>query len=108
MFNVGGGEVVVILLIALIVLGPDKLPAAARQAGKYLNEFRRMSAGFQDEIRNAMDLADQTTTNAPPADPTPQYLPPAEPSADSNPAEPIDATPTTPDTDPGPGDPSAA
>ncbi len=34
MFNVGGGEVLVILLIAIIVLGPDKLPNAAKQAGK--------------------------------------------------------------------------
>ena len=58
MFNVGGGEVLVILLIALIVLGPDKLPNAARQAGKYLGDFRRMSHGFQRELRDAMDLGD--------------------------------------------------
>lgn len=58
MFNIGGGEVLVILLIALIVLGPDKLPNAARQAGKYLGDFRRMSHGFQRELRDAMDLGD--------------------------------------------------
>jgi sec-independent protein translocase protein TatB len=73
MFNVGGGEILAILVIALIVLGPDKLPNAARQAGKYLNEFRRISSGFQDEIRGAMDLA--TTT-----DPTPVQMDPAEPA----------------------------
>ncbi len=56
MFNVGGGEILVIMVLALIVLGPDKLPEAARQAGKYLSEFRRMSHGFQQEIRDAMDL----------------------------------------------------
>jgi len=56
MFNVGGGEILVIMVLALIVLGPDKLPEAARQAGKYLSEFRRMSHGFQQEIRSAMDL----------------------------------------------------
>ena len=56
MFNVGAGEMLVILLLALIVLGPDKLPSAARQAGKYLSEFRRMSDGFQRELRDAMDL----------------------------------------------------
>jgi sec-independent protein translocase protein TatB len=59
MFNVGGGEVVVILMLALIVLGPDKLPSTARQAGRYLSEFRRMTNGFQAEIRNAIDLADR-------------------------------------------------
>lgn len=62
MFNVGGGEVLVILLLALIVLGPDKLPNAAKQAGKYLGEFRRMSQGFQDEIKSAMDLEGLTST----------------------------------------------
>ena len=56
MFNVGGGEVLVILLLAIIVLGPDKLPNAAKQAGKYLSEFRRMSSGFQQELKDAMDL----------------------------------------------------
>ena len=77
MFNVGGGEILAILVIALIVLGPDKLPNAARQAGKYLNEFRRISSGFQDEIRGAMDLA--TTP-----DPTPVKMEPAEPASSSD------------------------
>ncbi len=63
MFNVGGGEIIVIFLIALIVLGPDKLPGAARQAGKYMSEFRRMSSGFQQELRDAMDLTNLTSTS---------------------------------------------
>jgi Tat protein translocase TatB subunit len=56
MFNVGGGEILVILLLALLVLGPDKLPEYARKAGRYMNEFRRMTSGFQEEFRSAMDL----------------------------------------------------
>ncbi len=55
MFNVGAGELMVILLIALIVLGPDKLPDAARKIGNVMGELRRMSSGFQSEIRSAMD-----------------------------------------------------
>jgi Tat protein translocase TatB subunit len=55
MFNVGAGELLVILLIALIVLGPDKLPDAARKVGNVLGELRRMSSGFQKEMRSAMD-----------------------------------------------------
>ncbi len=54
MFNVGGGEFLIIFLVALVVLGPTKLPEAARQAGKIIGEFRRMSAGFQREIQSAM------------------------------------------------------
>ena len=56
MFNVGGGELIVIFILALVVLGPDKLPSAARQAGRYLSEFRRMSQGFQQELKDAMDI----------------------------------------------------
>jgi Tat protein translocase TatB subunit len=55
MFNVGAGELLVILLIALIVLGPDKLPDAARKIGNVMGELRRMSSGFQNEMRSAMD-----------------------------------------------------
>jgi len=55
MFNVGTGELLVILLIALIVLGPEKLPDAARKMGNVIGELRRMSGGFQEEMRSAMD-----------------------------------------------------
>jgi Tat protein translocase TatB subunit len=55
MFNVGGGEVLVILLVALLVLGPGKLPQAARQIGNVLTQVRQMSSGFQNELKSAMD-----------------------------------------------------
>ena len=55
MFNVTGGELVIILLVALIVLGPDKLPDAIRKVGRVYGELRRMSPGFQSEIRDALD-----------------------------------------------------
>jgi sec-independent protein translocase protein TatB len=61
-FNVGGPEVLVILLLALIVLGPSRLPDAARQLGKARAEIRRLSSGFQDEIRHAFD--EETTSAA--------------------------------------------
>jgi sec-independent protein translocase protein TatA len=77
MFNVGPEKLMVVLLIALIVLGPDKLPNAARQIGKYLNEFRRISQGFQQELRSAMDV-----TAGPTSTPTPEPAPAPEASAD--------------------------
>lgn len=58
MFNVGGGEILVILLVALIVLGPQRLPEAARKVGNIVGELRRMSSSFQNEIRTALDEAD--------------------------------------------------
>ncbi|MEO7430102.1 MAG: Sec-independent protein translocase protein TatB [Acidimicrobiales bacterium] len=67
MFNIGGGEFLVIALIALIVLGPQRLPEAARQAGKAMAELRRMSSGFQNEIKGAFTESEVTT-----ATPTPR------------------------------------
>jgi Tat protein translocase TatB subunit len=54
-FNVGGGEILVILVIALLVLGPTRLPGAARQVGKALAEFRRVSGSVERDIRGALD-----------------------------------------------------
>lgn len=55
MGSIGAPEILVILVVALIVLGPDRLPGAARQAGQAMREFRRISSGFQAEIRDAMN-----------------------------------------------------
>lgn len=62
MFNVGGGELIVIALIALIVLGPQRLPEAARQVGKVMGDLRRFSAGFQNEMKSA--FVDEETATA--------------------------------------------
>lgn len=64
MFNIGGGEFLVIALIALIVLGPQRLPDAARQVGKAMGELRRLSAGFQNELKDA--FTDSELTGAAP------------------------------------------
>jgi len=52
--NLGGAEILVILLVALLVLGPEKLPGAARSIGRGLSHLRRLSSGFEQEVRNAM------------------------------------------------------
>jgi Tat protein translocase TatB subunit len=65
MFNIGGPEVLVIFLVALLVLGPSKLPDAARQMGKAMAEFRRMSTGFKSELRDALNEPIDTTPSAP-------------------------------------------
>ncbi len=83
MFNIGGGEVLVILIVALVVLGPAKLPGAARQIGQMMTELRRISAGFQNELRNALDEAEtpapKAETPAPKAEPAdPELSPPTD------------------------------
>ena len=55
MFNLSGSEIVFLLLLALIVLGPEKLPEAVRRFGKAYAEFKKMSTGFQSELKTALD-----------------------------------------------------
>lgn len=55
MFNVGPLELVAIALVALVVLGPERLPDAARKAGKLMGDLRQLSAGFQREVQQAFE-----------------------------------------------------
>jgi Sec-independent protein translocase protein TatA len=48
-FNIGSAELFVILAIALIALGPDKLPGIAHKLGNIVGELRRMSNGLQPQ-----------------------------------------------------------
>jgi sec-independent protein translocase protein TatB len=54
-FNLSGSEMVFILLLALVILGPDKLPDALRRAGKAYAEFKKVTTGFQTELKNALE-----------------------------------------------------
>lgn len=64
MFNVGGGEILVILVVALIVLGPAQLPKAARQIGQAMAELRRISSGFQQELTHALEAEPEKPTSS--------------------------------------------
>jgi sec-independent protein translocase protein TatB len=89
-FNVGGGEILVILLIALLFLGPDRMPDAAKKVGRFLGEARRMTAGFQEEVRSAMDLS-RTDDAVHRAEPGPRLIgPPPETTAPVTPEGPAD------------------
>lgn len=50
MFGIGGTELLVILVVALVVLGPSSLPKIARTLGRAMGEFRRVSTEFQRTI----------------------------------------------------------
>ena len=55
MFNIGGGELLVILLVVVIFIGPTKLPEVANTLGKITTTLRKFNRDFQDEIRNSFD-----------------------------------------------------
>ena len=59
MFGIGSTELIVILIVALIVIGPAKLPEMAKSLGKALGEFRRVSTDVKRTIEMEAEQADQ-------------------------------------------------
>lgn len=100
MFNIGSQELLVILIIALIVVGPQRLPELSRSIGKGLREFRKV----QDEVKDMVKIdlePEKTPTRRAPASPTapgvhrtPKPAPP--PSAEAAPSSPPEGTGTEP------------
>ena len=56
MFDIGFSEIVLVFIIALIVLGPERLPGLARTAGFWIGKARRMLAEVKSEIEREMQV----------------------------------------------------
>jgi len=69
MFGIGTGELLLLLVIALIVLGPERMPKLARDLGRALAEFRKTSDELRSEFLNADKYLDAAATPAPPQPP---------------------------------------
>jgi sec-independent protein translocase protein TatB len=59
MFGIGSTELIIILIVALIVIGPAKLPEMAKSLGKALGEFRRVTTDVKRTIEMEAEQADQ-------------------------------------------------
>jgi len=66
MFGVGPEELVLILIIALIVLGPERMPKVARDIGRVVGDLRRTSDELREEFLNADKLLDKAADAAGP------------------------------------------
>src|SRR5690242_611959 len=68
MFGVGLPEMAVILLVGIIVFGPDKLPDYARQAGRMLRQLRTFAQSAQEDLRKELgpEFADLKLTDLDP------------------------------------------
>ncbi len=86
-FNIGPGELILFLIIALVVLGPGKLPDVAQSLGKSVREFRKA----------ATDISDAGKLDVPP--PSAQATPPAPP-LETPVASPAAGTPSEADVPP--------
>jgi sec-independent protein translocase protein TatB len=58
MFNVGLGEIVAIVLVTLLLFGPERLPEMARQAGRFLGRLRLTTQDALDQLKDETDLKD--------------------------------------------------
>src|SRR3954447_22104135 len=54
MFGINGWEFIILALIALVVIGPDKLPRFVSDAGKMIRQVRRMARDAQAEVREQL------------------------------------------------------
>ena len=55
MFNIGGGELLIIILVIIIFIGPSKLPEVANTLGRLSTTIWRFNQSFQDEIRDSFE-----------------------------------------------------
>lgn len=84
MFDFGFSEILVILVLALIVLGPEKLPGVVRRVGRWVGRARAMARQFQDQLEEELDFDERRRT----APAEPQDVDPAAPAAHAETAYP--------------------
>ena len=113
MFGIGGQELVLLMIIGLIVLGPERLPRIANQMGSWLGQARRMTRVMKRQLEEELDINKPPTIQPPPSrQPSFQPSPPRpakKESADSGgedyvlPRDDDDYSPAHGEDDPGTG-----
>lgn len=81
MFEVGFSELLLIMVIALIVLGPEKLPGLVRRVGQWMGRARAMARQFREQLE--VEAAEASR-------PPPPAAPPAAEPAAAPPRSPVD------------------
>lgn len=59
MFDIGFWELVIITIVALLVVGPEQLPAFARKVGRWTGQIRRLANNLQREFRQQLKVDEQ-------------------------------------------------
>lgn len=77
---IGFPEMIVILIVALIIFGPRKLPELGRSLGKSINEFKRASNELRSTLEDEIRTEERKTAAPVSMVPAPPPLPPAAPT----------------------------
>jgi Tat protein translocase TatB subunit len=96
MLDVGFSEILLTSAIALIVLGPERLPKVARQVGNWMGRARAMARQLSEQLEREVSADELLKTQSNPG--TPSIAPPPAPPAPAAPPEPVyglDAAATT-------------
>jgi len=110
MFGLGFGEILIILVLALILLGPQRLPDVAKQLGKGLRDFRKATDDLKGQFEREMYLEDRPRPKpalvqpptaaapvpAPPPGPAPAATAENVPGLEAATAEPVQISPEPP------------
>jgi sec-independent protein translocase protein TatB len=92
-FGVGLPELMVIIVVAVIVFGPDRLPDFARQAGRLVRQVRQFTQAARDDIRSELgpEFADFEITDLDPRRAVRKYIEDAWDETDDEEDEPVPA-----------------
>jgi sec-independent protein translocase protein TatB len=93
MFDIGFSEILVIFVLALIVLGPEKLPRVVREVGRWVGRARAMARQFQAQLEEEVDVDRTRAIRREPVRPVGGVAPAAAPplSAQSDPISSLSA-----------------
>ena len=94
MGNLGVPEIMVILVIALLVFGPNKVPEVARQVGKGMRELRRIQESLRSDVTGLLGVDDDDDEPTAPFHPAPRPSPSLGPSPRPLPGPPPSAAPS--------------
>ena len=88
--DVGGPEILMILLVALLLFGGQRLPELARNLGKSIREFKKATSGLEEELKRAIEAPPPAVRPRPPANTALRESPPTAAADTSKAAPPPD------------------
>lgn len=97
MFDIGGGELLLILIVVLVAFGPKKLPELAQSLGRGIREFKRAQRDFAEQINTAIEVEHRKQTRTVSRDDAPRNIARPRQEALAEPKMPLEPEVSAPD-----------